>query len=230
MVKFNHHSSSLNSVGVQDAAHSAGTLNSCAVITRYRPGQAIESDDGESFHWYRVLSGVVSQYAVQADGRRQIIDLLLSGDCFGIRTQDDGLFAAEAVVDGTTLASYPRSRVQPVAEADPKIAEEVREIAYETIARLQRQLLVLGRVTALEKVGSFLLEMARRVSDKRTDEVLLPITRYDIADYLAVSVETVSRALTELQKRRVIALQSARQVRIIDRETLEDGCRRNERW
>jgi CRP/FNR family nitrogen fixation transcriptional regulator len=128
------------------------------------------------------------------------------------------------------LQDYPRSRVQALAEADPKIAEEVREVAYETIGRLQRQLLVLGRVTALEKVCSFLLDMARRRPDERTDDILLPITRYDIADYLAMSVETVSRALTELQNRRVITLHSARLVRIIDRETLEDGCRQNDRW
>jgi CRP/FNR family nitrogen fixation transcriptional regulator len=81
--------------------------------------------------------------------------------------------------------------------------------------------LIIGRVTALEKVGAFLLSLDGRVSDPR-GEVELPISRYDIADYLAVSVETVCRSITELQQRGVIALTGKRTVRILKRDALED--------
>jgi CRP/FNR family transcriptional regulator, nitrogen fixation regulation protein len=85
---------------------------------------------------------------------------------------------------------------------------------------------MLGRITALEKVGSFILEMATRLSRERGNSIALPMSRYDIADYLAVSVETVSRALTYLKQRGVIKLSGARLVWIVDRDALKEGERR----
>jgi CRP/FNR family nitrogen fixation transcriptional regulator len=93
------------------------------------------------------------------------------------------------------------------------------------MARLQAQLLIVGRITAPEKVGSFILEMAKRLSAEHGNSVALPMSRYDIADYLAVSVETVSRALTDLKHRGVIKLCGTRIVRIVDRDALEEGER-----
>jgi CRP/FNR family nitrogen fixation transcriptional regulator len=83
--------------------------------------------------------------------------------------------------------------------------------------------MILGRITAQEKVGAFLLAMADRLSDGQSDRITLPISRYDIADYLAVSVETVSRALSELKQRGLIRFIGTRVIQIIGREGLEDG-------
>jgi len=105
------------------------------------------------------------------------------------------------------------------------IAREIRQIAFDVLSRMQSQLLIVGRITALEKVGSFILEMAARMSQGRGDSVALPVSRYDIADYLAVSVETVSRSLTDLKHRGVIQLSGTRAVKIVDRDALEDGER-----
>ena len=91
---------------------------------------------------------------------------------------------------------------------------------------IHTQLLIVGRITAPEKVGSFILEMAMRLSRGRSDIVALPITRYDIAEYLAVSVETVSRSLSDLKHRGLIQMSGTREVKIIDREALED-CKRS---
>ena len=88
------------------------------------------------------------------------------------------------------------------------------------MGRLQAQLRILGRTRAPEKVGSFLLDMAARCACGPTDNLVLPMSRYDIADYLALSVETVSRAITDLKQRRAIALAGARRLTIIDREVL----------
>jgi CRP/FNR family nitrogen fixation transcriptional regulator len=95
-------------------------------------------------------------------------------------------------------------------------------LAFEAISRSQAQLLIVGRLTATEKVGGFLLAMSGRLSVGPADVVALPISRYDIADYLAISVETVSRSLTELRRRGLIAFTGTRRVRIIDRNSLED--------
>ncbi|HEX3522105.1 MAG TPA: helix-turn-helix domain-containing protein, partial [Stellaceae bacterium] len=81
---------------------------------------------------------------------------------------------------------------------------------------------ILGRTTAEQKVGSFLLYMQERVGSGVADRLALPVSRYDIADYLALSVETVSRSLTGLKDRGVIALPGPREIRIIDRDALAD--------
>ena len=92
----------------------------------------------------------------------------------------------------------------------------------DAVSRMQELLLILGRTTAREKVGSFLLKMMERCSRQPADRVLLPTSRYDIADFLALSVDTVSRSLTELKHRGPIALAGPRRVQIVDRHGLED--------
>ena len=91
--------------------------------------------------------------------------------------------------------------------------------------RLQSQLVIVGRTTAIEKVGAFLLDMSARVSSRSSDRVVLPISRYDMADYLGLSVETVSRSLTHLKQQGVIKLFGPRSVGIVDRAALECGER-----
>ena len=80
---------------------------------------------------------------------------------------------------------------------------------------------------SLKKVCAFLLEMAERSGGRASGEIVLPMSRYDIADYLAISVETVSRALTSLHRRRMIALSGRRKVKIIDRAAVEEGCQKH---
>ena len=153
------------------------------------------------------------------------MDLLLPGDVFGFSASEEYDYTVEAVAEGTVVASYPRRRVEMLADADPLLGREIRQVAFAALARLQAQLLILGRITALEKVGSFILEIATRMSSERGNSVALPMSRYDIADYLAVSVETVSRSLTYLKQRGVIKFSGTGIVRIVDRGALEEGER-----
>lgn len=195
-------------------------------MTHYQRGQEICSDGRPAECWNRIVLGAARRCVVRSDGRRQIVDLLLPGDFFGFTSASTYDFTVEAVGGGTLVASYPRRRVEMLADSDPQLARELRQVAFDAFSRLQSQLLILGRITALEKVGSFILEMAARLSDGAADGlVVLPVSRYDIADYLAVSVETVSRSLTDLKHRGVIALSGTRIVRIVDREALGD-CER----
>jgi CRP-like cAMP-binding protein len=113
--------------------------------------------------------------------------------------------------------------VEQLADSDAAVARHIRTIAFGAIDRLQRRTVLLGRGSALEKVGAFLLEMAARGQAARAHWIDLPMCRCDIADYLAMAVETVSRTLTQLRARGVIAFRDrdARQVRIGDRDALE---------
>lgn len=173
--------------------------------------------------WYCVLVGAALRCAIKSDGRRQIVDLLFPGDFFGLTAGAEYDYTVEAATPGTIVAVYPRNRVETQADANPQVARELRQIAFDGLSRLQDQLLILGRITAQEKVGSFILAMADRLSSGRSDRVTLPISRYDIADYLAVSVETVSRALSDLKHRGLIRFTGTRNIQIVDREALEDG-------
>jgi CRP-like cAMP-binding protein len=188
-------------------------------VLSYRRDQEIyrAMDGGE--HWYCITSGVARKYALLEDGRRRIIDFLLPGDFFGFRSRHQEFFAADAIVTGTKVARYSRRGLENAADADPRVARQIRDIAFKSISRSQARLLILGRVTALEKVHAFLDELAERSCDGDEKTVVLPMSRYDIADYLAVSVETVSRALTELKRRGSIRYASARRICILDQET-----------
>jgi CRP/FNR family transcriptional regulator, nitrogen fixation regulation protein len=203
--------------------HGFKRLDPVAAIMHCHREQEIPNSSGSAGHWYCVIVGAVRRYTIRSDGRRQILDLMLPQDFFFVSdSKRDGTI--EAAVEETVLASYPGPRIEQMAERDPLFAREVREVALQSLARSQNQLQIVGGVTAVEKVGSFLLSLDRRGSQER-GQVELPVSRYDIADYLAVSVETVCRAITELQHRGVIALAGTRTVRILNRGILEDRFR-----
>jgi CRP-like cAMP-binding protein len=163
------------------------------------------------------------RFSSRADGKRQIVDLLLPEDVFGFGGNGKHNFAVEAVLDDTVVVRFPRLRLEALAASDPRVAKELRDAAVEAMSRLHVLILNLGRTTAEEKVGYFLLRMAERLSGGSADRVVLPMSREDIADYLALSVETVSRSLTQLKRRGVILLLGTRQVRIVDRHALDDA-------
>jgi CRP/FNR family nitrogen fixation transcriptional regulator len=196
-------------------------VDSHAGLMRCYHGQTIYDEGAPVEYWHRVVSGTARRFVVRPDGRRQIIDLLLAGDVFGFGARGSHSFTAEAIRDGTVVARYPRSRLESVARSDTRVAQEVLEMALGETGRLQDLILILGRTTAQEKVGAFLLHLAERLAGHPADRVILPISRYDIADYLALSVETVSRALTSLKRNRVITFTGTRQVAILDRGAIE---------
>jgi CRP/FNR family transcriptional regulator, nitrogen fixation regulation protein len=198
-----------------------GSLERLATIRRYRRGQEIYNQQKADSYWYRMVGGVGRKCAVRADGRRQIVDLLLPGDWFGFTTSDQHYFTVESVVNSTVVACHARRRVEELADSNPEIAREIREKAFEAMTRLQQQILILGRSTASQRVGAFLLWMASRTSHG-PDRLDLQISRYDIADCLALSSETVSRSLTGLRFRGAIEFASIRRLNIVDRGALEE--------
>jgi CRP-like cAMP-binding protein len=193
----------------------ATRMRCCRAQIIYEEGNPVEC-------WYRIVSGTARRFSVRPDGRRQIVDLLLPGDVFGFGAQGRHAFAAEAGRDGTIIARYPRVRLVALATSDPCVASLLQEMALEESRRLRDLILILGHTTAQQKVGAFLAHLAGRLAGQPADCVRLPVSRYDIADYLALSVETVSRALTTLKRSGAIALQGPRNVRILARELLRE--------
>ena len=197
-------------------------LEALALVSRYQRDEEIYPREGTVECWYRVISGAARRFALRADGRRQTVDLLLPGDFFGLGVHATHAFTAEAIAADTAIERYPVSRLERLAACDPRAARELSGIISDGMSRLHSLVRILGRTTAEQKVGSFLLYMQERVGSGVTDRLALPVSRYDIADYLTLSVETVSRSLTGLKDRGVIALPGPREIRIIDRDALAD--------
>jgi CRP/FNR family nitrogen fixation transcriptional regulator len=189
-------------------------------------GQQVCCQGESAGHWFWIITGTARRSVIRRDGRRQIVDLLLPGDCFGFTNGDEYDDTVEAVARETYVARCIRRDAEAVAESNPQLAREIRRATFEALLRLQSQLVIVGRTTAIEKVGAFLLDMSARVSSRSSDRVVLPISRYDMADYLGLSVETVSRSLTHLKRQGVIKLFGPRSVGLVDRAALECG----ERW
>jgi CRP-like cAMP-binding protein len=205
-----------------DAHHILHTLDAIATRKRYRRGEEICSSACTSDYLYRVASGAVKRVRTLPNGRQQIMDLLLPDDIFACAPNEHYSFSIEAAAMETDLVCFPRRRVEALAQSEPLVAKLFRGIAFETVCRLETQLLILGRTTAVEKIGAFILELSERQSD-RVNSIVLPVSRYDIADYLALSVETVSRSLTNLRQRGLISFTDTRSIKIIDRRALEEA-------
>lgn len=197
-----------------DAPAEPPRLRSLAHLRRFRREQDIYSQEERSDTWYRVVSGSARKYLMRADGRRQLVDIYLPGDFFGFTSRVHHKFAVQAVAEATLIACYSRQRVEALAEEDPATAREIRMHSFEALERLQEQILVVGTMTAQEKVREFLIYFLDRLSTGKNEDVALPISRYDIADMLGISAETVCRAFTDLRERGVISLEGPRRITI----------------
>jgi CRP-like cAMP-binding protein len=202
--------------------HAAGgsffdSINLMGAIMPYGRDAEIYGENEPAEYVYRVISGAVRTYKVLGDGRRQVGAFYLPGDIFGFETNDKHLFSAEAIADAKILF-VRRSALLALAERETDIARQLWSITGEELRRAQDHLLLLIK-TAKERVVGFLLEMAERVSDGHQLE--LPMSRQDIADYLGLTIETVSRTLTDLEKNTAaIELASARRIVLRDRRAL----------
>jgi CRP/FNR family transcriptional regulator, nitrogen fixation regulation protein len=198
-----------------------GALDSIAVLRLYGRGQGVYRHSEPTDCWYRMTCGLAKKYALMPDGRQQIVEFLLPGDFFGFGVDHTHQFIVEAMVARTMIARYPRDEIEALAAQDPATGELLREVAFELIARSQWRLLALARTSARQRIGAFLLEMSVRLSGGHAGQFMLPMSRYDIADYVGLSVEAVSRAMTSLKDAGAIQLGAARHVSIIDSDALQ---------
>jgi CRP/FNR family transcriptional regulator, nitrogen fixation regulation protein len=146
--------------------HALKRLDEFATIVKYHRGQEIPNNSGPAGHWYYIIVGAVRRCTIRSDGRRQIVDLMLPQDFFFV-SDSKGEDTIEAIAEETVLASYPGGRVELLAERDREFARELREVAFQSLTRISKQLTIIGGVTAVEKVGSFLLWLEERALDRR---------------------------------------------------------------
>jgi CRP/FNR family transcriptional regulator, nitrogen fixation regulation protein len=165
---------------------------------------------------YKVVSGTVRTYKVLSDGRRQIGAFYMPGDVFGLETSDEHTFSAEAISDSKVLV-IKRSALVALAERDSDVARQLWALTGRELSRVQDHIMLLIK-TAQERVAGFLLEMAERGSNGNALE--LPMSRQDIADYLGLTIETVSRTLTILENAAAIELPSSRRIVLRNRSAL----------
>jgi CRP/FNR family nitrogen fixation transcriptional regulator len=165
---------------------------------------------------YKVVSGAVRTYKVLTDGRRQIGGFYVPGDIFGLETGEEHTFAAEAITECKVLV-IKRSALVALAGRDHDVARQLWTITGGELRRVQDHIMLLIK-SAQERVASFLLEMAERISAGNAVE--LPMSRQDIADYLGLTIETVSRTLTILENAATIELSSSRRIVLRNRSAL----------
>jgi len=187
-----------------------------ATMTFGRNGE-IYGEGEQADYVYKIASGAVRTYKVLADGRRQIGAFYLAGDVFGLEVGEEHPHSAEAVTESTVMV-VKRSALIGLAARDSDVARELWAFTGRELARVQAHVLLLVK-NAQERVVDFLLGMANR---QPGDAIELPMSRQDIADYLGLTIETVSRTLTGLENEAAIALPNARRILLRNRSALRE--------
>jgi CRP/FNR family transcriptional regulator len=164
-------------------------------------------------HLFEIVSGCLRLYKLMADGRRAITGFMFPGEILGVSFKDRYLFTAEAVTE-VKLRRYPRAQMHASLARMPGLSREVLAMACDELSAAQDQMLLLGRKTAQERIASFLVTVAKRMSRDGAParEIELPMARLDMADFLGLTIETVSRVLTKLKTEGLISLPSPHRV------------------
>ena len=185
----------------------------------YKKGTEIYGEKEPAEYVYQVKAGAVRSHKLLSDGRRQIGAFHLAGDIFGLENGGEHRFTAEAIVD-TTVRLIKRHSLEIVAESDPIVARNLLNMTTTNLQHAEDHMLLLGRKTSLERVAACLLEMDKRLT--AAGVIALPMSRRDIADYLGLTLETVSRALSRLHELGILGFigNTQRQIVLLDRQQL----------
>ena len=186
------------------------------------PGQPLFHEGDSATRVFTLTTGALKLYRLLPDGRRQITGFLFPGDFLGLVAEDEHGCTAEALTEAQ-LCWFPRGRFSEFVEASPDMERELYLKAAQELSAAQEQILLLGRKTAVERVASFflnLLERTRGADGEQQPVFDLPMSRVDIADYLGLTKETVSRVLGELRRLQLIRLESLNRVEVLDRRGL----------
>lgn len=210
----------LNSLAVLPNALTQGGLlpandRPCQRIHCLAANGTVYAEGERSTGLYVVEFGTIRMSRLLSDGRRQIGAFHFAGEVFGIEPGDQRRFSAEAV----EASGVRQLKIGPATGLP---GDRLLAVALKSLGHAQEHLLVVGRQNAAERVASFLIDVRHRQGD--TDELVLSMPRADIADYLGLTIETVSRIFSRLREQGVIRLSGARKVRILNRHSLEAMC------
>jgi CRP/FNR family nitrogen fixation transcriptional regulator len=203
----------------QDQGSIDDTIDLMGARMRFARNAEVFGEGEPAEYLYKVVSGAVRISKLLSDGRRQIGAFYLTGDVFGLEPEAAHHFSAETIVDSEILI-IRRSALMSDATRNSDV---IAQLWNQTIAHLQQaqeHMLLLGRKNAQERIVAFLLDMSKRLSTKLAVE--LPMSRQDIADYLGLTIETVSRTLTQLERDGIISIPVSRRILLRDPAALDE--------
>ena len=185
----------------------------------FAKGDTLFAEGDPSDRFYKMISGTVRTSKLLSDGRRQIDSFHLAGDLFGLENSKDRHFTADAIEPVVVLA-FRRTHFTTLLHADPAFGDQLMSATIASLDRAHDHMVLLGRKTALEKMATFLIDLAHRLS--KGNSVDLPMQRADIADYLGLTIETVSRTLSQMVRDGLIRVTAAsRTIFLKDKAALE---------
>ncbi len=198
-------------------------LESITDSKEFEPGQTLFEQGDEPRHIFNLTEGTVRLVKLLPNGRRQVIGFVFPGDMLGLAHHGAYTCSAEAI-DRVRVCRFPRTKLLALLEEFPNLKSRLLDIAADELSEAQEQMLLLGRKSPVEKLASFLWRLHRdnRRCAEMESRVDLPMGRTDIADYLGLTIETVSRTFTKLRNDGVIRLDGASHVVIADEDALEE--------
>ena len=187
-------------------------------------GAELIGDSEKITMFSNVLAGVIKLTKTLADGRQQIVGLQFAPDFLGRPFKAESSLNAEAATK-VSLCSFPKAAVERMIKESPELEHRILEQTLKELDEARDWMVTLGRKTAAEKVASFLLLIASHIDPAMPSESQvtfdLPLTRTDMADFLGLTIETVSRQLTKLRAEGVIRFENSRRVIVDDIARLE---------
>ena len=199
-------------------------LSKSTTKTVHEHSHELQSSDQDQDHYSNILSGVVKLTKLLPDGRQQIVGLQFAPDFLGRPFSKQSNVVVEAATN-VRLCSFPKKVIEKFIEETPDMERRLHEQHLNELDEARDWMLTLGRKTALEKLASFLVLIISHIDpegiSKKNDVSLeLPLKRGDIADYLGLTIETVSRQLTNLRKKGIIEIGAKRAIRIVNHTKL----------
>lgn len=202
----------------QPCALTAAFADVSAGVSTFEAGEDIFRPGEPASFVYRVTRGAVVSYRLYADGRRQVTGFSLPGDFLGLEAGVEYHAHAQAL-GPVTARVLRRARLSAMAATDGALARDLWRMSLRAFRRSEDHVMILARQSAAERVATFLLDYADHAGAE--DVIDLPMSRQDMADYLGLTIHTVSRSLSQLQSDGLIAARSSRHVRLLRRDRLE---------
>lgn len=197
-------------------------LAAVAVTGHAAPGSCFIEEGEPANAFFNITAGTAKLFKLLPDGRRQITGFVGVGHFLGLAVSSTYAFSAEAI-DPVRYCRFSRPRLRTLLDDFPAMEHRLLQVASNELVAAQEQMLLLGRKTARERLASFLMAQSRQgsVCQSARGRFALPMTRGDIADYLGLTIETVSRTLTKLRGEGMIEIPSSTDIVIRNREGLE---------
>lgn len=204
-------------------------VDSIAMHREFLPGKTLIYEGDDADRVYNITQGVVRVTKLTPDGRRAITGFLFPGDFLGLSYGGKFSYSAEAI-DNVAVCQFGKAPLEKIFREIPRLERRLLSMVSDELHSAQNQMMLLARKTPKEKLASFLLQLSEqkgRNSTSPPDQLSLAMSRSDIADYLGLTIETVSRTFTRFVKDNLIDLPSRHEVTLTDREALEDLAEAN---